>query len=118
MEASTPRPHSLAQYPLHEQKHANHKSQARLLHLMQDTVTNRLRDRHTSLGRYPLPLSQEGRKQHRSAAIRASGEPVKVASPSSFVNSQASSFPQKSIPVFIVSLTRCYQLFLIGEGDR
>lgn len=69
MEASMARPHSIAQYPLSGQMHANHKSQARLLRLVQDTMTYRLRDKHSSPGLYPFPLSQEGRKQHRSAAI-------------------------------------------------
>lgn len=61
MEASMARPRSIAQYPLSGQMHANHKSQARLLGLVQDTVTYRLRDRHTTRAFIPpSPCPKKG----------------------------------------------------------
>lgn len=67
---------------------------------MQDTVNNRLRDRHTSLGRYPLPLSQEGRKQ-------VSSHPSKRGASESGVTFEFCQQSSKFIPTEVNSCVYC-----------
>lgn len=64
------------------------------------------------------PCSKKEEAQSGRLPPEQAASPVRVASPYIFVNSQASSFPLKSIPVFIVSLTCCCDLFLSSKGDR